>query len=808
MPQRLRSPLLILVLGLFYFYDLVLHPTAVLYSDHSDLIAAHIPDKTFLVRSFQETGELPLWCPYRFAGSPFIHDIQLAAFYPPHYMLYLVPPESVGTALSWLIVSHVILAGWLMYAYAGTQGLSEPARLVAAVGYMFAGRWLLHLLGGGHYVVIGMAWLPLLLQLYETALRKRSLPTVVVAGCVLALMILGTQPQWTFYSGLFVGPWALRTAWEASVNHVPAATLRRQLLHAAGLWLGAGTWIISVGVCLAVVQLFPTLEAAGLSTRGGGVEKTEVLGGGLRTLLFLVGPALSADPPNLAWEDRGGLSLLWLTAAVIAGTSLKGRVRFLGLITLGLAAFAVGGAYLVQGLPGFQLFRSPNRMFVVLGFPVALLAGHATDALFAANAGDLFRRSRAVLLRVLIAVAILAGGFSLRMVWQGDVPRFHVYWLSLLVTVPVLLALLNRSHPWLVRNGVVLWMLLLLVDSWALTLPLVETRPQADLFPPSASVDRLAALCPPGTGRVLDRDGLFNPGCSPLGFGSPMTELRQIEGLRGYTPLDNRRYKEYLQFIAGKDERLTAFSNPLAFPVINDFPIVHKRLLDLLGVRYLLTPGATPAAAAALGGPAVVGSFPAERDGWEWAFDDPNPVVYDMDRGGVRSLPPYSVYRNQTALPRAFVVYSAAPLSEPKDVLAQLSTTDFRQVVLLENADGLALNQDPGAGPRAATVTRYEPNRVTVEVGDGPSGWLVLADPWYPGWVARFDGAAETQPLYRADYLFRAVRVPEGSHSVEFRFEPRSYHIGCVYSLTMVVLSLALLGCWGFNAIFRRRARR
>ena len=58
MLRRLSPYLLLAVLALIFFGELVLHPAQILYSPHSDFLALHLPSKWFLVRSFQETGEL------------------------------------------------------------------------------------------------------------------------------------------------------------------------------------------------------------------------------------------------------------------------------------------------------------------------------------------------------------------------------------------------------------------------------------------------------------------------------------------------------------------------------------------------------------------------------------------------------------------------------------------------------------------------------------------------------------------------------------------------------------------------------
>src|SRR5262249_10743802 len=196
-------------LGLLYCGALHDNHTCGLDSDHSDLLATLLPVKHFLVRSWHQTGEVPLWCPYSFGGMPLIHDVQVAAFYPFHLPLYLLPEDWLGAAMSWLVVVHLILAGGCMYGYSRSQGLQPFPALVGGGGVMFAGKWLLHVLDAGHYVLIPLAWVPLVLLGLEAALRRRSLLCATWAGAAFALIMLGTHPQMTFFAGLFIALWML-----------------------------------------------------------------------------------------------------------------------------------------------------------------------------------------------------------------------------------------------------------------------------------------------------------------------------------------------------------------------------------------------------------------------------------------------------------------------------------------------------------------------------------------------------------------------------------------------------------------------
>jgi hypothetical protein len=261
--------------------------------------------------------------------------------------------------------------------------------------------------------------------------------------------------------------------------------------------------------------------------------------------------------------------------------------------------------------------------------------------------------------------------------------------------------------------------------------------------------------------------------------------LEQIEAVRGYTPLDVLRFKEYLQFIGDADEPLRpfketqSFERSLTFPVIGNFPVHNKSLLDLLGVRYLLQPS----------------DAPPKSSNWQQVMADPDASVYDFIAGGMWTHP-YTLYRNPDVLPRAFVVPEADVMPPRSQALEALRSTDFRKRVLLEGWQPGVGTSTPTGSFREARLCEYRPNRVVIDVNAGAPGYLVLADVWFPGWRCTVDGT-ET-PVYRANYLFRAVPVPAGEHTLVFTFQPDSYRWGKMISSAAlgVVLALILLGVW------------
>jgi Bacterial membrane protein YfhO len=766
-------------LTLLFFFPLVLHPTQVLYSDRSDFLAFHLPSKWFLVRSFQDTGELPLWCPESYAGMPYIHDPQVSIFYPLHWPLLIVPVDRVGAVLSWLVVLHVLIAGFAMFAYARSRNLGTTAAVVAALGWMFAGKWLIHVLTAGHYNMIPLAWLPLVLLGLEGAIRRASVLHAVLATVAFALIVLAAYPYMTFYAGLFVALWSLGPALELS-GRLGAARVTT-LPRALGRWLVCGAGVALLAAALSAVQLLPSAEAAALSTRVGfqaTVAKT--LAGGAGSALALIGPPLSG---GTEWELRAGFGLLWLIAAVWGAILGGKRARFDLAVGLFLFFFALGGAVLFQNLPGFRLFRYPARMFMVAALPVSLLAGTATQALLAGpELNPTARRRCRNAVIVLAGFLVLITATNAMFLGLENKPiRFSPYWLVSLLAVPVALWIIHSVNGVGQPRRILPWAGLLLAELWFLTWPQVETRPEIAIYPDSPLLETLFSRRN-DYGRVLDvyapytsaNEKDLDPKDTPLGLGAPLAQRYELQPLRGFNPIDVRRYKEYLQFVfSDKDAEMTALENPYSHPVLLSFPIRNRSLLDLLGTRYVLhaTDDALP------------------RDDWKPLKVDERPAAFNFNAGGVRTLPQYTLEENTAVFPRAFVVPQAEALPERPRVLNTLKTADFREKVYLED---LGSNEPHGASGsfRPATIRLYYPNRIEIDVEGTEPGHLVLTDVWFPGWECTVDGKPET--VKRADFLFRSVPVEAGNHKVVFTFVPQSYRLGKIVSLTALIVLLGL----------------
>jgi hypothetical protein len=158
-----------------------------------------------------------------------------------------------------------------------------------------------------------------------------------------------------------------------------------------------------------------------------------------------------------------------------------------------------------------------------------------------------------------------------------------------------------------------------------------------------------------------------------------------------------------------------------------------------------------------------------------------------LDLPVVIRTPAVTIYRNEAALPRAWIVPSARVASDPLAAILD-PAFDPRSVVILERS----LETGEPAAPASHFTLQFlsdTPNTVTIHAASDGSGYLVLADTAYPGWRATVDGQAVA--VLRANVSLRAVAFPAGEHTVQFRYEPDSVQWGLRLSAASAVVVAA-----------------
>ena len=95
-------------------------------------------------------------------------------------------------------------------------------------------------------------------------------------------------------------------------------------------------------------------------------------------------------------------------------------------------------------------------------------------------------------------------------------------------------------------------------------------------------------------------------------------------------------------------------------------------------------------------------------------------------------------------------------------------------------------------------LTRYAPNKLKYKTKAQTTQLAVFSEIYYAkGWNAYIDG--KLAPHMRANYVLRAMKIPAGEHTIEFKFEPTIWKIGNTISLIGSILFLiVLLGSVGY----------
>ena len=145
----------------------------------------------------------------------------------------------------------------------------------------------------------------------------------------------------------------------------------------------------------------------------------------------------------------------------------------------------------------------------------------------------------------------------------------------------------------------------------------------------------------------------------------------------------------------------------------------------------------------------------------------------------------------------AWFVSTVKLVNKPDDVMKALDHIDTKKVAVFnvrehEGKFRSARLKKPWDTTGTIKVVEYKPNYIKYKSDNKKDGLAVFSEIYYKnGWNAYIDGELTTH--FPVDYVLRAMEVPGGQHTIEFKFEPQVVKTGSIITLASSIGMLLLL---------------
>ncbi|HEY70154.1 MAG TPA: YfhO family protein [Anaerolineae bacterium] len=513
---------------------LIPNPTGVAFqpgAQHSDLLISHLPNAIFLKRSLQTWGQIPLWNPMILSGAPFAADPLSGVFYPPNWLLLILPLSLGFNLLLWL---HLAFAGFGIYRLLRDEGVGMPGAVLAGLAFGGLPKLVGHV-GLGHVsLVFAVSWTPWILLAVNRALRAEPpgrWRDAALAGASLGIVFLA-DPRWALPASVLAAAYAAR---------IIAHSHRDKGIR----WRKVGTsvgWVVLFGVGISAALAIPLMQFARLSTRAA------LSAGEQAALSMPVGHLFGIILPYVGgyaeWLTYVGMAVLLLAVmAMIVKTRDGGFWLGTALVALVLALGEHTPLFaFLSAIPGFDLLRVPPRWLFVFGFALAMLAGRGLDALLKMDGVEkLLRSARLTLAAYAIFFLLLCAG----VVWIGlrnpGVPwqtwTLFAAW-GVVSALWGLAGLAMRIRPrWLAAG----WILLVALDLACMNASLLEVKSLENTFEQPAFLTAVLENDTP-QGRI------FSPSYS---LPQQIVAEKGLELADGVNPLQLNAYSQYMAGTTG-----------------------------------------------------------------------------------------------------------------------------------------------------------------------------------------------------------------------------------------------------------------
>lgn len=152
---------------------------------------------------------------------------------------------------------------------------------------------------------------------------------------------------------------------------------------------------------------------------------------------------------------------------------------------------------------------------------------------------------------------------------------------------------------------------------------------------------------------------------------------------------------------------------------------------------------------------------------------------------------------NPGANGNAWFVEFVKLVNKPDDVMKALNNIDTKKVAVFNVHDYENKFENARAKKQWDTtgtikVIEYKPNYIKYQSDNAKDGLAVFSEMYYKnGWNAYVDGKLTDH--FPVDYVLRAMEVPGGKHTIEFKFEPQVVKTGGTITLVSSIGMLLLL---------------
>mgnify|MGYP001560632712 CR=1 FL=1 len=696
-------------------------------------------------------GDLPLWNPYSFAGTPLLANFQSAPFYFFNILFFIMP---FVTAWSLIIFLGPLLGGIFLFFYLDNLRLSKWASMMGAVAFAFSGFFVAWMEWGT--ITHVALWLPLILLSIDRIFAR--LITKKISNIKYQISNINTTENKKFLLWSFVFIFSLTSSFLAGHLQIFFYLFVVSIIYLIVRWLQFGRsksilflFIIlnSLFVILTSVQWIPTLQFILLSARD--VDQVAWTKEGWfipwQHLIQFVAPDFFGNPVTLnywgVWnygELVGYIGIAPLIMALFAlffrhdkKTIFFGSLLFLTLIFSFPTGFAKGPY--VLNIP-FLSTAQPTRLLFITGFSLAVLAALGFDNFIRSkNKNIIYPFVFIAFILSFLWTFTLLGNISYGFLTENWMVSKRNLLLPTVLFIFSILAfsasiLLKKRH----RITLILCCIIVIITIFDLLRFAFKFTPFTEkqyLFPQTKAISFLQKNL--GNFRLMATDSrIFPPNFSTV---------YRLQSVDGYDPLYLRRYAE---LIAASERGKPDISLPFGFNRIITPHNYESKIIDLLGVKYVLS-----------------------------LSDLNSPKLKKVFQEGQTR-----VYENTEVLPRVFFVQRLEQIfnSDKHLALEILFKEGFdpetEAVIELDYPFGLLKPEYRFKDGSIAEILEYSENKVIIETNSQEGGFLVLTDTYYPTWKAEVyskdNKFLEDVQIYRTDYNFRGIFVSEGRHKVIF----------------------------------------